>query len=203
MTELDKALADIGDIRSRMAVGTTFQGFGPAVIASTGLLALILGTLQQQLPGVFANNNTTYLLVWIALACLCALLIGTEMVARSRRIHGGLADAMLANAVEQFLPAAVGGIMLTVVVFRFQPDLLWLLPGLWQLLLSVGLFASARNLVRGVKLVAGWYFVSAFVVLVMSMDATILSPWLMTVPFLVGQIFMAIVLALSGTSADD
>lgn len=203
MTELDKALADIGDIRSRMAVGTTFQGFGPAVIASTGLLALILGTLQQQLPGIFANNNKTYLLVWIALACLCALLIGTEMVARSRRIHGGLADAMLANAVEQFLPAAVGGIMLTVVVFRFQPDLLWLLPGLWQLLLSVGLFASARNLVRGVKLVAGWYFVSAFVVLVMSMDATILSPWLMTVPFLVGQIFMAIVLALSGASADE
>ena len=203
MTELDKALADIGDIRSRMAVGTTFQGFGPAVIASTGLLALILGTLQQQLPGIFANNNKTYLLVWIALACLCALLIGTEMVARSRRIHGGLADAMLANAVEQFLPAAVGGIMLTVVVFRFQPDLLWLLPGLWQLLLSVGLFASARNLVRGVKLVAGWYFVSAFVVLVMSMDATILSPWLMTVPFLVGQVIMAVVIALSGAAADE
>jgi len=138
MSELDKALADIGDIRSRMAVGTTFQGFGPAVIASTGLLALILGTLQHQVPGVFANSNKTYLLVWIALACLCALMIGTEMVARSRRIHGGLADAMLANAVEQFLPAAVGGIMLTVVVFRFQPDFLSLLPGLWQLLLAVG-----------------------------------------------------------------
>jgi len=54
-----------------------------------------------------------------------------------------------------------------------------------------------------VKLVAGWYFVAAFVVLVMSMDATVLSPWLMTVPFLIGQVFMAIVLALSGNSADD
>ena len=81
------------------------------------------------------------------------------MVARSHRIHGGLADAMLANAVEQFLPAAVAGLMLTVVLFRFQTELLWMLPGMWQLMLAVGLFATARNLVRGVKLVAGWYFV--------------------------------------------
>jgi len=203
MTELDKALADIGDIRSRMAVGTTFQGFGPTVIAVTGLLALSLGTLQILMPTTLAANNSIYLGAWIGLACLCALLIGVEMVARCHRIHGGLADAMLANAVEQFLPAAVAGVMLTTVLFRFQTELLWLLPGLWQLLLAVGLFASARNLVRGVKLVAAWYFVSAFVVLVMSMDTSNLSPWLMAVPFFVGQLMMAAVLKFSGGATDE
>jgi len=203
MTELDKALADIGDIRSRMAVGTTFQGFGPTVITMTGLLALALGALQTLMPAVLVISNSTYLGAWIVLACLCALLIGVEMVARSHRIHGGLADAMLANAVEQFLPAAVGGIMLTTVLFRFQAELLWMLPGLWQLLLAVGLFASARNLVRGVKLVAGWYFVSAFVVLVMSMETSVLSPWLMALPFFVGQLMMAAVLKFSGAATDE
>lgn len=203
MTELDKALADIGDIRSRMAVGTTFQGFGPAVIALTGVLAMVLGTLQHYLPSVFAGTSKTYLMAWIVLACIAAMLIGVEMIARSRRIHGGLADAMLANAVEQFLPAAVGGVMLTTVLFRFQPDLLWMLPGLWQLLLAVGLFASARNLVRGVKLVAGWYFLLAFVVLITSMDGAELSPWVMTVPFVVGQLMMAVVLQLSGGAAHE
>lgn len=203
MTELDKALADIGDIRSRMVAGTTFQGFGPTVIAVTGLLALTLGALQVLMPAVLAADNSVYLGVWIGLACVCALLIGVEMVARSHRIHGGLADAMLANAVEQFLPAAVAGVMLTVVFFRFQTDLLWMLPGLWQLLLAVGLFASARNLVRGVKLIAGWYFVSAFVVLVLSMSASTLSPWLMAVPFFTGQLMMATVLKLSGAIADE
>jgi hypothetical protein len=203
MTELDKALADIGDIRARMAAGTTFQGFGPMVIAVTGILAVALCTLQYNVPTVFASSTKSYLIAWLALACVCALLIGIEMVARSRRIHGGLADAMLANAVEQFLPAAVGGIMLTVVIFRFQSELMWMLPGLWQLLLSVGLFASARNLVRSVKLVAGWYFVCSFVVLVLSTNVGSLSPLFMAVPFVIGQLMMALVLKYSGESHNE
>jgi hypothetical protein len=65
------------------------------------------------------------------------------------------------------------------------------------LLLSVGLFAAARNLVQGVKLVAAWYFVTAFVVLLLSMKNELLSPWLMAVPFTCGQLLMAVVLKLS------
>ena len=197
MNDLNKALSDIDSIRAQLAIGTTFQGFGPMVIAVTGVLAFLLGLLQVQWPSLLANSAVGYLVAWMLLACLCASLIGIEMVARSRRIHGGLADAMLAHSVEQFLPAAVAGLMLTVVLFQFQPDLLWMLPGLWQLLLSVGLFAAARNLVRGVRLVAAWYFVTAFVVLLLSMKNESLSPWLMAVPFTCGQLLMAAVLKLS------
>lgn len=201
MNDLNKALADIDSIRTSLAAGTTFQGFGPVVVATTGVLAFLLGILQWYRPtvlvSVYATGNHGYLAAWLTLAALCATLIGIEMVARSRRIHGGLADAMLAHSVEQFLPAAVAGLMLTVVLFQFQPKLLWMLPGLWQLLLSVGLFAAARNLVRGVKLVAAWYFVTAFVVLLLSMKNESLSPWLMAVPFTCGQLLMAAVLKLS------
>jgi len=189
MTELDKALADIGDIRSRLAAGTTFQGFGPFVIAITAVLALVLGVLQYLIPSVFAPTIAGYLIAWVVLASVSSVLIGIEMYSRTRRFHGGMADAMLVNAIEQFIP--------------FQPDMLWVLPGLWQLLLAVGLFASAQTLVKGIKPVAGWYFVCAFVVLVMSVEQVSLSPWLMAVPFFVGQLLTALVLKMSGASVNE
>src|SRR5260370_29898505 len=36
MRDLDKALADIFTIRSQIAAGTAFRGYGPATVAATG-----------------------------------------------------------------------------------------------------------------------------------------------------------------------
>jgi hypothetical protein len=40
MRDLDKALADIFAIRSQIAAGTAFRGYGAATVAATGGLAL-------------------------------------------------------------------------------------------------------------------------------------------------------------------
>ena len=40
MRDLDKALADIIAIRSQLAAGTAFRGYGPATIAATSGVAL-------------------------------------------------------------------------------------------------------------------------------------------------------------------
>ena len=46
MQDLDKALADIFAIRSQIAAGTAFRGYGPAAIAATGGLALVTVVIQ-------------------------------------------------------------------------------------------------------------------------------------------------------------
>ena len=46
MSDLDKALADIFAIRSQIAAGTAFRGYGPAAVAATGGLALLTAILQ-------------------------------------------------------------------------------------------------------------------------------------------------------------
>ena len=51
MRDLDKALADIFAIRSQIAAGTAFRGYGPATVAATGVLALATAVLQQMLGG--------------------------------------------------------------------------------------------------------------------------------------------------------
>jgi hypothetical protein len=194
MQDLDKALADIGAIRSQIAAGTAFRGYGPAAMAATGCVALVTSVLQFALLDDPTGHPLTFLFGWVAAALLSSGLIWIEMQARSRRHHSGLADAMIHQAVEQFLPAGVAGLLLAVMLWKFAPETLWLLPGLWQVLVSLGVFASVRSLPRSVALAGAWYFVAGFTVLLLASQSHALSPWTMGLPFAIGQSLMATIL---------
>jgi hypothetical protein len=191
MRDLDKALADILAIRSQLAAGTAFRGYGPATVAATGGIALLTAALQSQWLTDPNAQPLTFLASWAVAAVLSAILIWIEMRARSRRHHSGLADAMIYQAVEQFLPAGVAGVLLAFMLWKFAPDTLWMLPGLWQLLVSLGIFASVRLLPRTVAFAGAWYFIAGFVVLLLASQSHTLSPWTMGVPFAIGQLLMA------------
>jgi hypothetical protein len=128
MTDLDKALADITAIRSQMARGAEFRGYGPATVAAMGVLAILAAGIQALWLPNPATDVFNYLALWWATAAISVLLIGIEMVARTRRIHSGLADEMIHAASEQFVPAGVAGVLLTFVLYRFAPQSLWMLP---------------------------------------------------------------------------
>jgi hypothetical protein len=205
MSELDKALADIITIRSQIAAGTAFRGYGPAAVAATGGVALVTAVLQYLLLADPTGHPLSFLFGWAFAAAVSALTIWIEMQARSRRHHSGLADAMIHQAIEQFLPAGVAGVLLAVVLWKFAPEALWLLPGLWQVLVSLGVFASVRSLPRSVGLAGAWYFVSGFIVVLLASQSHALSPWTMGLPFVIGQWLMAAILyfASKDTDAED
>jgi hypothetical protein len=124
------------------------------------------------------------------------------MRARSRRHHSGLADAMIHQAVEQFLPAAIAGVVLAAMLWRFAPETLWMLPGFWQLLVSLGVFASVRSLPRSVGIAGGWYFVAGFATLLLGSESHALSPWTMGLPFVIGQSLTATILYFASGESD-
>lgn len=194
MRDLDKALADIVAIRSQIAAGTAFRGYGPATMAATGAVALITAILQFWFIGDPTSEPLGFFLGWFFAATLSGAIIWIEMRARSRRHHSGLADAMIHQAVEQFLPAGVAGVLLAVVMWKFAAETLWLLPGLWQILVSLGIFASIRSLPRSVAFAGAWYFISGFAVVVLASRSHMLSPWTMGLPFVIGQSMMAAIL---------
>jgi hypothetical protein len=194
MRDLDKALADIFAIRSQIAAGTAFRGYGPATVAATGGLALATTLIQFLWLDDPTARPLAFFTGWGAAALVSAGMIWTEMQARSRRHHSGLADAMIHQAIEQFLPAGVAGVLLAVMLWKFAPETLWLLPGLWQVLVSLGVFASVRSLPRTVAFAGAWYFVTGFATLMLASQSHALSPWTMGLPFAIGQLLMAAIL---------
>jgi hypothetical protein len=200
--DIDRALANIIEIRSQLARQSGFRGYGPATMASTGVLAALVG-LGQALIGPAATAPIPYLATWIATAIVACLMIGAEAVTRSRRVHSRLADTLIVGAVEQFLPAGAAGALLALVLWRFEPGALWMLPGLWQILVSLGLFAASRCLPRALSLAGAWYLVSGLTVLILSSGAHAMAPWAMAVPFAIGQPMIAAILAFALRGADD
>jgi hypothetical protein len=202
MEELDRALADITAIRSQLARGTEFRGYGPMTVATTGVVAVAAAGIQALWLPNPASDLLDYVAIWVATAAVSIVLIGIEMVARSRRIHSGLADAMIHAASEQFIPAGVAGGLLTFVLFRFAPQSLWMLPGLWQIVFSLGIFASCRSLPRPMFVAGVWYLATGLASLAFANDAHAYSPWAMAVPYGVGQLFIAAVLYWSVGESD-
>jgi hypothetical protein len=194
MDDLNKALGDISRIRIQIAHTTTFRGFGPATLASTGILAMVSAKVQTIWLSDPTNNITAYLGIWIGTAAMSAAVIGTQMHARTRRLHSGMADEMIRTAVEQFLPAAVAGALVTVVLVRSVPAALWMLPGIWQIIFSLGVFSSCRFLPRQVAAVGVWYLATGLACIALG-DSRGLTPWMMGIPFGLGQLLVAGILA--------
>src|SRR5437773_6116512 len=89
MRDLDKALADILAIRSQIAAGTAFRGYGPATVADTAGMALVTAILQFLWLNDPTHRPIAFFSGWAAAAVLSAGMIWVEMQARSRRHHSG------------------------------------------------------------------------------------------------------------------
>ena len=88
----------------------------------------------------------------------------------------------------------MAGALLPFILFRSAPQTLWMLPGLWQIVFSLGFIASCRSLPKPMFAVGTWYLASGLGCLAYANGAYALSPWAMALPFGVGQLAMAALL---------
>jgi hypothetical protein len=194
MSDLRQALAEISAIRTQVARETQFRGYGPRSTAASGALAILVASLQSLwLKGTQADARV-FLMVWVSTAAVAAGVSAWETYVRTRKVHFGFSREMIQAAIEQFLPAMVVGLMLTVVLVKVAPQELWMLPGLWQLAFSLGIFASCRFLPRPMFAVGLWYLVAGLSCLAIEGGPHEFSPWTMGIPFGIGQLFLAAVL---------
>jgi hypothetical protein len=202
MNDFHKALGDISSIRRQMARTTEFRGYGPATLAGTGVFAISAAGLQARWLPDPANHVPAYLAIWIWTAVFSAALIGVQMHARTRRIHSGLADEMIRMAVEQFLPSAGAGALITIVLARYVPAALWMLPGVWQVIFSLGVFSSCRFLPRPMLAAGAWYLLTGLICIAVG-DTRALSPWAMGIPYGAGQLLVAGILLFTTKEGGD
>jgi hypothetical protein len=202
MNDLNKALGDISSIRRQVARSTEFRGYGPATLAATGGIAVLAAGVQAVWLSNPANRIPVYLAIWVSTAILSAALIAVQTVTRSHRMHSGMADEMIHMAVEQFLPAAGAGALLTIVLVGSVPSALWMLPGLWQITFSLGVFSSCRFLPRPMAAAGAWYLLTGLTCIALA-NGRALSPWTMGVSYGVGQLLVAGILLFTAQEGTD
>jgi hypothetical protein len=192
--QLDEALAQVSDIRGHLARTETFRGYRSATIGFSAVVAVVAAVLQAWLVPDPAHATRDYLALWVGAAAICLAVTGVEMSLRCARAVSPLAVRHARLAVEQFLPCVLAGALLTVVLYRYAGDVLWILPGLWAILFSLGIFASWRRLPRPTFFVAVYYLAAGALCLAFARGNYAFSPWAMGGTFGIGQTLAALIL---------
>ena len=202
MDDLNRALGDISSIRQQIARTTEFRGYGPVTLCATGIFAISAAAAQALWVPDPAKHITSYLSIWIVTALVSAVLIGVQTVTRAHRMHSGIANEMIYMAVEQFLPAAGTGALLTLVLVQYASSAMWMLPGLWQLIFSLGVFSSCRFLPRAMVAAGMWYLLAGLTCIALG-ESRAFSPWTMGVSFGAGQFLAAGILFVSASEGSN
>ncbi|MFC6646804.1 hypothetical protein ACFQBQ_14660 [Granulicella cerasi] len=202
MNDFYRALGDIRNIRRQMAETTAFRGYGPLTLSATAGFALIGGGAQSHFIPDTTHHPSRYITLWSAVAFCSLLLMAISTKTRTRRHHSGLEQEMIRLAAEQFLPALIAGIALTLVLARCVPGSAWMLPGLWQILYALGVFSSCRFLPRALFAAGAWFLTTGLLCLSLA-DARALAPWTMTVSFTLGQLLIALILRITTAETTD
>ena len=192
--ELREALGQISEIRQQMARSEVFRGYRSLTVGFSGVLALLAAAFQGKFIASPTVELESYLVWWISVAAICATTAGGEMWWRARANPSTLARQLTRLAAEQFLPCVVVGATMTLCIYRTAPQTAWMLPGLWALVFSLGVFASHRLLPKQVFYVGLYYVFCGAACLICGDGQYALSPWQMGISFGGGQLMTAVIL---------
>lgn len=191
MNDIERAISEISDIRSRLAASTRFRGYAPEAVAMIGLASLAVIVAQMAWPETLAASSAQIALVWGLVLVASGLTVHGEAVSRSRLEHGGMARAMLRASLRSALPIAFAGTVLGFCVLAFAPQAAWLLPGTWQMLVGVVAFSSYATMPRGIVWPAIWFLLSGGLVTILAGISGDITPFMAGGPFVPGHLAIA------------
>lgn len=192
--EVRQALAQVSEIHAHLARTEVFRGYRSLTVGFSGLVGLTAAMVQAAWLPQPTDRVGAYLTLWIGAAAINLIVVGVEIWSRARVAGMALTRRTTIFAVEQFLPSLAAGGLLTLVIAQRASESVWMLPGLWALLFSLGIFASCRLLPRAVSIAGVWYLFGGILALAWGQGEAALSPWIMGITFGVGQLLTAVIL---------
>jgi hypothetical protein len=185
--DVTRAIADLDEVRSRLASVQRFRGLsGPAALASgvgafgTGIVQLVVAPHPHG-----GEDAARYVAIWIAcLAFALAVNYGALAVWLANN-WSSRSRTELRTAALAVLPAVVAGGAFTAALLAH--DQVGLLPGTWALCYALGLLAARAMLPRGTAVVAvSFGVIGATLLFATGIEA--LAWWVMPLTFGCGQI---------------
>jgi uncharacterized membrane protein len=194
MTDLERALADIAEVRERLGHVQRFRGYSGLAAALSGAFAIVAGLLQAVLvPRVqTAHEGHLYFALWFA-CCAASVLINYGAIAHWYVNDATARDRWQTTTVGlSILPALALGAVLS---FAFlHANLYAFLPGVWYGCYGVGLFASRTMVPRAVVPIAAAFMIAGMGLLFVP-AAVALQWWVLPLGFGTAQLAIGIIVA--------
>ncbi|HTU71623.1 MAG TPA: hypothetical protein VMF11_15075 [Candidatus Baltobacteraceae bacterium] len=194
MTDIERAVLDLAEVRDRLAMTQRFRGYSGAAAVASGALAIIAGLLQAFLIGNphSGYGDRIYASIWVVCGTAAAI-VNYGSIAHWFVSDASVRDRWQTRTVGlSILPAIALGAALTLALLA--RDAFWFLPGIWYGCYGVGLFASRTMLPREVLPISA-FFLIAGIVLLFTPSAIALAWWVLPLGFGIGQIAIGILVA--------
>lgn len=193
MTDLERALADIAEVRERLGHVQRFRGYSALAAALSGALAIGAGLLQAMLvPHVQTmHQGHLYFALWFA-CCAASVLVNYGAIAHWYVNDATARDRWQTTTVGlSMLPALILGAVLS---FAFlHANLYAFLPGVWYGCYGVGLFASRTMVPRAVVPIAAAFMIAGMGLLFVP-AAIALQWWVLPIGFGAGQLAIGFII---------
>lgn len=191
VTDLERALADIAEVRERLGQVQRFKGYSGLAALVSGVFAIAAGVVQWLIvPAVVTQHQgRLYFAIWFA-CCAASVVLNYSAIA-----HWYVNDAtarekwQTATVGFSILPALLLGAALSFALLR--ANLFAFLPGVWCGCYGVGLIASRTTLPRAVVPVCV-AFLGAGAALLFAPPALALSSWVLPAIFGTGQVAIGV-----------
>ncbi len=186
MTELDRALSDIAEVRERLAMAQRFKGYSGVAAMISGALAVLAGFVQRALIAVPSSvaEKHLYFAIWFSCAAIAAL-VNYGAILNWFRSDASLRDRWQTRTVGlAILPALLLGAGFSFGLLAHGE--IALLPGVWYGCYGVGLFASRTMLPNGALPISA-AFLALGIALLFIPASIALSWWMLPLGFGVGQ----------------
>jgi hypothetical protein len=192
--EVSRAIADLEEVRTRLAAVQRFRGLSGGAAFASGLAAVGSGLIQAATVArpLTPADGTRYVTIWIA--CLvCSLAVNYGAIVLWLVRHWSVRSRVELKTVGMtILPSIVaGGLFSAVFIARGE---LGLLPGMWCLCYALGLIASRAMAPPGIGWIAALFAASGSALL-FAPGNNALAWWVMPATFGIGQLIIGVLVS--------
>ena len=191
---MQQALSDIREIGDILARTQHTSCIRPAPIACTAAIAVAAASIAGVGSEPIYSGGATFICYWLAVACLCAVVIAVDLGFRFWTTDSELQRGRTRIAIYQFSPCLLIGAFSTLCLFPVEEQRASLLPGLWCIIIALGIFATLSNAPRAMVFPAAFYAIVGGLFLRFDEWTVGMGPWSMGMAFGVGQLWIAYIL---------
>jgi hypothetical protein len=192
MTELEHALNQISEIHRHLARTEVYRGFRSVPIALSGAVGLAGGAFQSRF--VEDPVGWSFAVYWSVVAAIALAVSLFGIAINYFKTEESSSRHRTRIVIGQFIPSLAAGLLLTVALYSSETTWVPILPGIWAILFSLGIFSARLYLPKNIGWLALGFLVAGCVLLLLAPGGRSLSPWGMGLVFGVGQIASALVL---------